>query len=92
MPRWTSRYKPVSALFSCDVMLHVLHGVLSRVISGKMVMFKAETALEKVFHLITMGLHEDKLNHEEGDRRLLFVQALNSKSTTPSAVPKSDII
>ena len=78
MPQWVSKYKPVSALFTCDVMLHIMNNVLYQVVHKPTTGAKAETPLEKVLHLITMGLHEDVLNQLDGDNRLSFVYTLRS--------------
>lgn len=79
-PRWTARFRAISALLTCDLMLHLLYTVLARVVN-KRCRVRAESHAERALHLITLGLHEDKLEYEAGNRNLSFVLALQSELT-----------
>ncbi|KAF6024218.1 UBR2 [Bugula neritina] len=73
-PQWTERYSSVSRLFTCDVMLHVIHTLLSNMVA-KRSRIRSESHLEKVLHLITLALHEDKHEFAAGNKSLPFTNA-----------------
>lgn len=78
-PAWTPRYATISKLFTCDLMLHIIHKLLGSVVARR-AKLRAESHFERVLHLITLALHEDKRLYLAGDTRLQFVTAAQSYS------------
>lgn len=77
MPRWVDRFSRISHIYTCDVMLHIIHTLLVN-ITARRSRLRSEIHFEKCLHLITMGLHEDKLQYISGDKSLKFVKACQS--------------
>ena len=77
MPLWVNRFASVSHIFTCDVMLHIIHTLLVNM-TARRSRLRSEIHFEKCLHLITMGLHEDKLQYNNGNQSLKFVKACQS--------------
>ncbi|XP_067943651.1 E3 ubiquitin-protein ligase UBR2-like isoform X2 [Watersipora subatra] len=76
-PRWCSRYAAISKLYTCDVMLYLIHTLLGNMVA-KRSKLKSESHTERVLHLITLALHNDKQACLAGDKSLAFVKAAQS--------------
>ncbi|KAI1301491.1 E3 ubiquitin-protein ligase UBR2 [Halotydeus destructor] len=57
-PELSNQFSPLKNLLNCDLMLHMIHLVLSRTLSTYSISF-SETQLEKSLHLIGLALHEE---------------------------------
>ena len=75
--KWRPRYAGISRLYTCDVMLYIMHTLLANMVA-KRSRLRSEAHFEKVLHLITMALHEDKQNYLAGDKSLMFVNRAQS--------------
>ena len=73
-PRWLPHYAAVSRLFTCDLMLYLIHTLLTNMVTRRS-RLRAESHFEKVLHLITLALHEDKQAFLAGDKSLKFINA-----------------
>lgn len=83
MPQWADKYATISELFTCDVMLHMIHTLLTNM-SARRSRLRSEIHFEKALHLITMALHEDKLAYERGNKSLRFVNLAHTYKGLPS--------
>ncbi|XP_052769327.1 E3 ubiquitin-protein ligase UBR2-like isoform X1 [Mya arenaria] len=71
-PKFKPMFAPIVNILQCDVMIFLMELVLSRAAAVRSRSL-SETQLERVLHLICLGLHEQKRAVEEGNRSFDFL-------------------
>ena len=79
MPQLVPKFATLRHLFTSEILLHIMHCILSHML-GKKSHLQADSHVERVLHLITMAVHEDKLQYEIGNTTLDFCTIAQSKS------------
>ncbi|XP_052273758.1 E3 ubiquitin-protein ligase UBR2-like isoform X2 [Dreissena polymorpha] len=86
-PKFRPMFLPVMGLLQCDIMIYVIELVLARAAEVRSRSL-SETQLERVLHLIGMGLHEQKRAIEEGNRQFDFLTRICTPSSLHSKAKK----